>query len=197
MYITLIGMSNIGKSYWSERLLKEAGFERVCCDYLIEQELSSELKRLGFSGLEEVSDWMGKPGDERYIENSQKYLKCEEDVMENVLKELAVRNSKSSVVVDTSGSVIYMSDRILEKLRAMTKVVYFEANKEHYQILFEQYKFSPKPLIWNGKTDYFELLESRAVEYEKLSHFRIPFEVHRGQAVNGNALLNYLNHFVK
>jgi shikimate kinase len=196
MRFTLIGMSNIGKSYWSERLAKDAGYERIFCDYLIEQKLAEELKLIGFSGIEEVAAWMGSPGDERYIANSQKYLQCEQAVMEDVLTELSKRTN-SNIVVDTSGSVIYMSARILEKLRTMTKVVYLEANKEHYQILFEQYTFSPKPLIWDGKSDYFELLESRATQYERMAQVRIPFEVHREQAINSGALLNYLNRFVK
>lgn len=197
MFITLVGMSNIGKSYWSGRLQTDAGFEKISCDFLIEHKLAEEYKNLGFCGLEEVADWMGQPPDERYEENSKKYLNCEKTVMQDIIKELDNRNPDSSIIVDTSGSVIYMEDDMLQELKNKTRIVYLQASKEHYLKLFEQYKFNPKPLIWDNKTNYFELLESRADKYEKLAHIKIPFEIHRNQSVDAPALLNYLKNFIK
>lgn len=59
--ITLVGMSNIGKSFWSKELEREIGYFRFSSDEWIEERLTSELQGIGYSGIKAVSEWMGQP----------------------------------------------------------------------------------------------------------------------------------------
>ena len=71
MKLSIIGMSGSGKSYWSKKLQEEKGFKRFCCDDIIEQKLSHELKKFGYSGLHDVGKWMGQPFDPQYVKRSK------------------------------------------------------------------------------------------------------------------------------
>lgn len=77
MMITLIGMSNLGKKHWSNRLVQECEFERVDCDSLVEAKLGPYLKDIGYSGIQDVAKWMGFPFDQQYPETSSKFVECE------------------------------------------------------------------------------------------------------------------------
>ena len=66
-------MSGSGKSYWSKKL-QAKGFKRFCCDDLIEKKLENELKKLGYSGIQDVAKWMGQPFDTQYLRSSKEYL---------------------------------------------------------------------------------------------------------------------------
>ena len=88
MHITLVGMSNIGKTHWSNRLAAEAGFERIDCDFLVEQKLGTELTKLGYAGIEDVAKWMGQPYASQYPDTSQKFVNCERAVMREILDKL-------------------------------------------------------------------------------------------------------------
>ena len=74
MHITLIGMSNIGKTHWSNLLVTERGFTKIDCDFRIEQKLGPELTKLGYHGIRDVAKWMGQPFDPQYPETSRKFL---------------------------------------------------------------------------------------------------------------------------
>ncbi len=39
LVLTLVGMSNVGKTFWSHQLAAEGGFTHICCDDLIEAEM--------------------------------------------------------------------------------------------------------------------------------------------------------------
>jgi len=194
VHITLIGMSNIGKSHWAKKLAAEGGFERIDCDGLVEQKLKAELSKAGHSGIEGMAKWLGQPFDPQYPETSQIYTDRERAVMEDVIAKLG--DKARPLVIDTTGSVIYTGDDILERLRNLTKVVYFEASRDHVAHLFAKYATDPKPLIWNGayaprageaaedalKRCYPELLEGRARRYAKIAHVTIPFDDHKKAA---------------
>ena len=127
MKVTLIGMSNAGKSYWSEKLEKEKGYKRICCDDLIEERLKPILKKGGYSGIKDVSKWMGQPYDEQYKKNSSQYLDCEISVMKDAVKLLeTIQNDNKNIVIDTTGSVIYVNRKVLSKLAQISKVIYIE-----------------------------------------------------------------------
>lgn len=190
--MTLIGMSNIGKSRWSKRLAAESGFARIACDALIEERLGAELRPRGFAGIHGVARWMGQPYDPQYPETGAQYLAHERAVMEDVLARLGAPDAPPTVI-DTTGSVIYTGGDIAARLRDLTRVVYLEASPEHVTQLFERYMASPKPVIWGdafaphaGETPgdalkrcYPELLRFRAARYAALAHVTIPFERHR------------------
>ena len=206
MHITLIGMSNIGKSRWSKRLEAESGFERVACDDLVERKLAPELIKHGYAGIRDVAKWMGQPFDPQYPDTSAKYLACEQAVMRETIERLknpAAGKPPKPLVIDTTGSVIYLGEEIAKQLRALTRIVYLEASPEHSARLFDRYMHSPKPVIWDGaytpqageapqdtlKRCYPELLRRRAALYKEIAHVIIPYEKHHGRDMNITSLI--------
>jgi|Napbiome12C3dose_1001474.scaffolds.fasta_scaffold00001_322 hypothetical protein len=203
LLVAFTGMSNGGKSHWSRELqgegfnywvrrLQRVGFERYCCDDLIEKKLGPELKARGFSGLRDIAEWMGQPFDPQYAETSKKYLDFEGEVVNEVLDR--VENSKARrVVIDTTGSVIYLAEDILQKLSARTRVVYLETPESVKDEMYKSYLENPKPVIWGdsfvkapGETDmqalgncYPKLLAHRAERYAKLAHVTLDYQMLR------------------
>lgn len=186
--ITLIGMSNSGKSHWSG-LLQERGFTRYCCDDLIEKKLGPELQALGYAGIQDVAKWMGQPFDPQYPEKSKKYLDFEGEVVREVLEEVG-RSKARRVVIDTTGSVIYLAPNIQEALSARTLVVYLETSDTVKDEMYRNYLKNQKPVIWGnsfsrveGETDvaalarcYPDLLAYRGRKYGQLAHIRLSYE---------------------
>lgn len=180
MKISLIGMSGTGKSYWSKKLEKE-GFIRFGCDDLIENKLEEQLKVLGFNGINDVAKWMGQPFDNQYPATSKKYLSFEKEVMETILK--TIESIEYNVVIDTTGSVIYTGEDIINKLKKQTKIIYLDTPFEVQQKMFALYIQDPKPVIWGDifekhdnqtnkqslQSCYPKLLESRSKQYALLA----------------------------
>jgi len=188
MRLCLIGMSSVGKSFCAKNLAATKGYRHIDCDAMIEERLAAELGPQGLSGIEGVATWMGHPTDPQYTENSQRYLSLEREVMEEVLATLP-DDPNASFVIDTTGSVIYLGDAILDALRKKTRIVYLEASEKHVDQLFRSYScVRPKPVIWgdsyqphpNETPDktlarcYPDLLRERAVRYNALAHVVIP-----------------------
>src|SRR5438477_3686876 len=120
MKLSLVGMSGIGKTYWSKQL-ETHGFKTICCDDLIGKELEKELQKFHYQGTKGLSEWMGQPYDTRYTENSKKYLELERKVMDTALCYLQQAATDENIVIDTTGSVIYMDRQILSRLSKLTK----------------------------------------------------------------------------
>lgn len=190
--LTFIGMSNAGKSHWSGRLAREANFDRVDIDTLIELELETELKRAGYSGgIQDVAKWMGQPYEPQSPANQQTYLDLEAAMMERTIDELADPSLDRNTVVDTTGSIVHTDPAIGARLREHSTVVYLEATANMRQKMFEMYIAEPKPVIWGDvytqvegeATDqalarsYPELLERRSYLYEKMAHVAVSREV--------------------
>lgn len=193
MKLSIVGMSGSGKSYWSKKLQEEKGFNRFCCDDIIEQKLSRELKKLGYSGLQDIAKWMGQPFDPQYKKRSRKYLYFEKEAMDEILKAVEYHNLYNrDIVVDTTGSIIYAGDGILHKLSKLTRVVYLNTPTSIQQEMYRLYLEDPKPVIWgksfykvNGESNiealrkcYPRLLTFRSARYEKianiiLNHYRL------------------------
>lgn len=208
MNITLIGMSNLGKTHWATRLETECGFRRIDCDALVEAALSPYLQTKGYSGVQDVAKWMGQPFDEQYPATSQEFVRCEREVMLQIVDVLRQAQIKDGppLVVDTCGSVIYAGDDIRKSLCELTHVVYLEASDAHRAQLFERYMAEPKPVIWGsvfsqgrGETPhealarcYPQLLSSRARLYEEWSHVKIPFETHRAVGISPASVFSEL-----
>jgi shikimate kinase len=190
MKISLIGMSGIGKSHWSKKL-QEQGFTRFCCDDLIEGKLETVLKELGYKGIHDVALWMGQPFEPQYAENSRKYLQYEQKMVDEVLSQ--IENMNDNIVIDTTGSVIYLGEDTLTKLKRLTRVIYFAASEEAKTKMYHQYLRLPKPVIWgnqfiplSGETDqhalercYLNLLEDRSHRYADLADMTLNYEAIR------------------
>lgn len=190
--VSLIGMSGSGKSYWSGKL-QEAGFERFCCDDMIEERLGSELKSLGYSGIQDVAKWMGQPYNLQYGRTSKRYLDFEGEVVREVLATVEQSAPHRDTVIDTTGSVIYLARDILQGLRARTRVVYLETPDSVKEDMYRLYLADPKPVIWgnsfsreDGETDmqalgrcYPLLLAYRTARYARLAHTTLNYRMLR------------------
>lgn len=187
MKISLIGMSGCGKTYWSKKLVTE-GFKLYCCDDLIEKKLGKELKELGYSGIHDMSKWLGQPYDKRHKENSDRYLSFEDQVLREIISE--VKNTgDENIVVDTTGSFIYHDQSILQQLMKMTTVVYIATPADVQKEMYQSYLEDPKPVVWSdsyhkkdGESDmdalkrcYPGLLSTRTKKYEKLADITLHY----------------------
>ncbi len=183
MIISLIGMSGSGKSHWS-KLLANEGFARLCADDIIEQKLGAELTQHGYKGIGDVSKWMGQPYDERYVWNSNRYLELEGETMQEFMVDVATRAPGDDVVVDTTGSLIYLSPEILRELAKLSTIVYFHTPESAQARMVKLYLEDPKPILWGGSYNrlanesplqsitrcYPLFLQDRTIKYQKLAN---------------------------
>ncbi len=180
--LALIGMSGAGKTFWAKKLA-ESGFPAVFCDQQIEQRLAPRLAPGGYSGINGVAAWMGWPDSPAYTERETEYLTEEIHTLDEVLHELEQLPEKS-LVLDTTGSVIYAGNHLLLRLRRQVTVVYLAASAQEQQLLVERYLHDPKPVLWRGAFQpkagetpratvarcYPALIEARRRSYEALAH---------------------------
>lgn len=193
MRFSLVGMSGSGKSFWSQKLFRY-GFLRFCCDDLIAARLSPELEKKADS-VAAVGRWMGFPFEPRYKEREAAYLACEMEVMTELLQQLGKREGSigEKIVVDTTGSVIYVGEETLATLRNLTTIVHLATPLEIQKVMLEAYVKKPRPVLWREmflkRSDegdaqalarcYPKLLASRERRYEKLAHVTISYHHHR------------------
>jgi shikimate kinase len=157
MRVSLIGMSGSGKSYWSRKLAGR-GFWRFCCDDLIAARLAPELTRPG-GGTLTVGEWLGFPYQSHYHEREALYLAHEVAVLAEILGQCdAWGDSDGSVVVDTTGSVIYTGKDLLVQLRCCTTAVHLATPAEVQERMLAAYLADLRPVLWHG------MFEQRAGE---------------------------------
>src|SRR5258708_28175114 len=113
--VGLIGMSGAGKTFWTKKLTA-AGYPGVSCDDRIEQKLAPRLAAGGHAGINGVAAWMGWPDSAAYTERASEYLAEEIHTLDEVLTDLEKQPEKS-LVLDTTGSVIYAGNNLLMRLR--------------------------------------------------------------------------------
>ncbi len=203
MIISLIGMSNIGKSYWSKKLEQEIGFKRFSVDEMIGEKL---LLKLGINLHDEtaLSQWMGQPWEAQYLENSNMYIEFENEVVQSILDNLI---PDKPIVIDTTGSVIYLDPSIIRNLKALSKVIYLECSHNKIDKMIENYIASPKPVFWadqyqsdaklnqadNLAINYRRLLKARAKEYQTIADEIIEYGNHQNTAAGMANLLRVIN----
>ncbi len=146
--LALIGMSGAGKTFWTRRVA-EAGVPAISCDDVIEEKLAPRLAAGGFAGINGVAAWMGWPDSPTYAEREAQYLAEEIATLDDILSELE-KDSQKSLVLDTTGSVIYTGNHLLMRLRKLMKVLYLAASDAEQQLLIERYLSDPKPVLWRG-----------------------------------------------
>jgi shikimate kinase len=180
--LALIGMSGAGKTFWTKRLAA-AGWPAISCDDRIEQRLAPQLAAGVYAGINGVAAWMGWPDSATYAERESEYLAEEIGVLDEVLTELE-KHPEKSLVLDTTGSVIYIGNNLLMRLRRQMTVVYLEASAKEQQLLIERYLTDPKPVLWRGAFQakagelphetvgrcYPALIAARRRSYEALAH---------------------------
>jgi shikimate kinase len=183
-------MAGSGKSYWSKKL-EQQGFLRITVDDLIEAKLEKELTTLGYRGINDMAKWLGRPDEKKYQETSAKYIDFERD---SILEILAIvhkhSGGKQSVVIDTTGSVVYVPSDILRELKYRTNMVYIHTPESAHKELVKRFINDPKPIIWgnvftrhSGETYrqalarcYPMLLKERMSRYKELADVTLDFE---------------------
>lgn len=186
MKLTLIGMSNAGKTHWATKL-EEEGFERFYCDRLINKKIADKFNLS--PGMNSISNWLGQPYEHNYKENSELFLKYEQEVMQDAVNMIKKSNDTNDIVIDTGGSVIYTDSKILEYLKQHTKIVYLETPQSVVNEMIKLYLKEPKTTIWGdvfnsreGESDmqsiarcYPDLLAYRAKQYEKMATITLDY----------------------
>ncbi len=180
--LALIGMSGAGKTFWTKKLA-ESGVPAISCDDRIEQNLTPRLTAGGYGGINGVAAWMGWPDSPTYGQRESDYLTEEIHTLDEVLTELEKHGDKS-LVLDTTGSLIYSGNNLLMRLRRQMTIVYLAASPQEQQLLIERYLSDPKPVLWRGAFQpkpkesphetvarcYPALIAARRQSYEALAH---------------------------
>jgi shikimate kinase len=199
--LALIGMSGAGKTFWAKKLAA-AGWPAVSCDDLIEKKLSDELARGGHTGINGVAAWMGWPDNPAYAEREAQYLAQEIAALDEVLTQLE-KWPDQSLVLDTTGSVIYTGNNLLLRLRKRMTVVHLAASAQEQQLLVERYLDDPKPVLWRGAFQprsgevpretvarcYPALIAARRQSYHALAHYTLEVAALYDPALDAAAFL--------
>ena len=202
--LALIGMSGAGKTFWTKKLA-EKGLPAVSCDDRIEQRQAGRLSSGGHVGIQGLAAWMGWPDRATYAEREADYLAEEIHTLDEILQELE-KQPNASLVLDTTGSVIYTGNHLLLRLRRQMTVVYLEASNAEQQLLVERYLNDPKPVLWRGafqpkpgeaardtvRRCYPMLMAARRHGYEALAHCKLPVAELRNASIDASAFLEVL-----
>ena len=197
--LALIGMSGAGKSYWTTRIAA-AGHPAISCDAEIETRLKPVLETGDYTGINGVAAWMGWPHLPTYAGREAAYLSEEIAVLDQALTSLE-KNPERDLVLDTTGSVIYVGNHLLHRLRKQMLVVYLAASRDEQQLLIQRYLEDPKPVLWRGAFQarpgedpkatvarcYPALIGARRQSYEAIAHCSIPVAQLREQFLHEEA----------
>lgn len=205
MIIGLIGMSGAGKSSWASRLAA-TGFTWLHCDELIAERLRASFD-VGAGSVYDLGSWMGFPYDARYVRREALYLARETEVLATIAGDIARgRYANAKLIVDLTGSAIYVDRAVLNRLRQFATIVYLAVSPRLHDQMVRDYIANPRPLIWNGHYRqlphegpaaavarcYRELLAERERLYEELSHVTIADALHRSAEFDVGAFLEYV-----
>ncbi|MDO9084629.1 MAG: hypothetical protein Q7U53_00370 [Anaerolineaceae bacterium] len=196
MFLTLIGMSGTGKSYWSKNL-ESAGFTRFGCDDLITERLALQLGMTDSQNFD-MHAYVGYPDEVTHTERASQYLQCEQEVVAEIIQYLSNAKKDENIVIDTTGSVIYMPDGILTKMSQMTTVVYLDITPQDFKHMLQYYLSNPVAIIWNGifqpypdesrqktfERCYPQLIKSRQHKYLDFADIIIHPDKHRAAGIN-------------
>lgn len=206
MILGLIGMSGVGKTVWSHKFAA-AGYECLHCDDLIADKLRAEGAVVDGS-VYDLGRWMGFPFDARYKEREAHYLAYEAEVLGDIAASLEhSRVQDRRLVIDMTGSAIYVAPAILSALRRRATIVYLAAAPAQYDQLLQAYRATPRPVIWNGLflpqphedheialvRCYGDLLRSRAALYESLSDITLDPALHQDDGATVADFLRYVD----
>ncbi len=204
MIITLIGMSGTGKSYWSKRL-KRIGYLRFGCDDLITELIAQKIGLTDGTSFN-MHEWVGYPDEKTYPVRAELYRQVEAEIMSGILDYLRKNKDEENIVIDTTGSVIYLSALLLAELKQRTKIIYLDITQEDFDAMLKHYLENPAAIIWNnffkpfnGETRqetfarcYPKLIRSREIGYKDLQHLSIPPAFHRAKDIKESDFLEYV-----
>ncbi|NNC37640.1 MAG: hypothetical protein HKO02_09305 [Hyphomonadaceae bacterium] len=151
--IALIGMSNIGKSHWARRFKSRHGFHHYEVDDRIQESLS-------LSSISLSAEWMGHPYQKGYQDRAAEYLALEIELTQKA------DDQDGNLVLDTTGSIIYLPEETLAQLTDNYLIIYLAARPDDLERLISLFKSSPKPLIWG---DHYHLVSGKSNEESMMS----------------------------
>ena len=212
MRIALIGMSGSGKSFWSQVLSRE-GFKTFGCDDEIGRRLV-DAGKISDPSIDSLGRWMGFPFTAGFAQREAHYLSLETTVLDEMLSELENRpasNASLPLVIDTTGSVIYTGDSIMQRLRRQTVVVYLSLPPDKREALRQAYIVNPRPVVWQqhflrkaGEGDqaalrrcYYNLIEDRDTRYRQYSHLEIEWQPTASHPPSIDTLLTPVKSFMQ
>ncbi len=203
--VALIGMSGAGKTFWTKKLAA-AGYPAVSCDDRIEQKLAPRLAAGEYASINGVAAWMGWPDSATYTERESEYLAEEIHTLDEILTDLE-NQPKKSLVLDTTGSVIYTGNNLLMRLRRQMTIVHLAASAKEQQLLIERYLNDPKPVLWRGAFQpragekppdtvarcYPALIVARRQSYQALAHCTLQVGALRDALLDAPAFLKMIH----
>jgi len=177
--LSFVGPSNAGKTYRARVLESDADF----LWYHVDGEIQ---KLLGFTDMNDISEWLGYPDSPTYTEREAAYLEAEEACTRLTHLDTDGKN----LVFDTTGSVIYLSESAHRWLREHCFVVHLEVDEARIERMIEKFLDAPKPVAWFGtweqedgeslhetlKRSYPKLIEARLPHYYDLAHITVPLD---------------------
>jgi len=113
------------------------------------------------------------------------------------------KSPQASLVLDTTGSVIYAGNHLLLRLRRMMTVVYLAASREEQRLLIDRYLADPKPVLWRGAFQpkpgesprdtvarcYPTLIAARHQSYQSLAHVTLPIAALQDPSLDADSFL--------
>ena len=190
-HLSLIGMSGTGKSHWAKRLA-QSGFTHYSCDRLIASRLREQLNRTDGGHMMQMAEWLGFPFDPGYQDREAQYLDHEIAVVSDIVEHIESNglDTDQKHVVDTTGSVVYIGETLLQRLAQCTTIVYLSMPYAFHQDLCKRYIANPRPVLWRGlfnkqpgESDqqalercYSILLASRQRLYEQCANLTINYD---------------------
>lgn len=205
MILTLIGMSGAGKSFWASKLAAH-GYTCFPCDALLIARLRT-ICGYHASSLAEIGRWMGLPHEPGFRRREALYLRCETDVLREVIARAALcTDNRAPCVIDTGGSAIYAGAELFQHLRRLSTVVYLAIPAEIHQQMLATYLADPLPLIWNGlfkqeqnedlqdtfKRCYSLLIRHRERLYETYSDVTLEYDYYRQPALTAESFIQHI-----
>lgn len=148
--LSLLGMSGVGKSHWAKKLVAR-GWLRIDCDGEIAGRLGELLTiEPGEEPVHALGTWMGMPWSRGYREREAAYLTLEEVVTSAALDRAREASlAGREVVIDCTGSVIYLPPTVVERLRHETTPVYLRTPDSARAAMLARYLAEPKPVVWS------------------------------------------------
>jgi hypothetical protein len=202
--ICFVGMSNCGKSHWSNALKNECDFELLSVDEEIERAIEPDLRELGYSGIDGMAEWMGFPTDNRFEKNQKTYLTYEEAITAAACD--ALSSKVNNYVLDTTGSVVYLSEGTLQAVTSGFLVVHLAASDDMLDKMTDNYFATPKPVVWGNcfnrkdgedpetalRRCYPKLLQERRTRYAKLADVSVPAAVSLSRELDLKKFMDYI-----
>ena len=204
MVLTFVGLSGSGKSSLSHRFVHELQWKAYHCDELIEVQLFGEIPHSQPVATRRLAGWLGQPYSPAFAERQEKYLYAEQLVLKDICAAIDRRAEDEKIIIDSTGSFIYMDDPTIAEVRKRSTVVYFEMPDSDEEQLFEQYLADPKPVVWRNLYDprdgedkidalhrcYAELMHERGELYAKYADVTVSAAFAERERLTPELILN-------